>query len=259
MSGPERKAASHLVISGLHYLFFWGGGFYLFPLAHISVITLHQPAATWGWADFMSVRGTARRQVRDRGCWWEACVITQRWGDVFRRAHSMLKVPAGIRWLSRLRKSSLLNGPGGLGPVVAFLFCLWLLDRFCASSAVVSSAPLNRLPSHRFIMNAGNDFLILFTLKGSVVFIAFATKKGACGLIYDGGNRAHFAPLCCILYIFPLIVTAVCCLNLPLPRHDDSRSNSWVYISAGGFDNWFFFYCSIKKISITTDGWILVQ
>lgn len=117
VTGSQRTAASHLVITDPHYLFFLGVlSFYLFLLVHISLIILQQLAATWGWADLMSVRGTARRQVRDGGCWLESSVITKRWWHVVRRAHLVWKVTAGIRRLSHqsyLRKTSLLNGTGG--------------------------------------------------------------------------------------------------------------------------------------------------
>lgn len=145
----------------------------------------------------------------------------------------MLKVTAGIRWLPHLRKSWLLSGggPGGSGPAVAFLF--WFLLTWIISCGFLCSTK----PSHRFIMNAGNDFLIHVTLKGAVVFIAFATKTRACGLIYVWVNPARFTSL--FYYIF-LLYLPVCCWNLPLPHHDDSSYNSWAYVSAGGLDNWLF-------------------
>lgn len=41
-----------------------GSGFYLFLVVHLSLITLHQLAATWGQAELMCVRDS---QQMDRG------------------------------------------------------------------------------------------------------------------------------------------------------------------------------------------------
>lgn len=104
------------------FLFLRVSPFYLFLLVHIVLIILHQQqAATWGWADLMSVRGRGR----DRGA--QAGVLSNHPKMVTARLVS--KVTAGIWCLSR--QLYLRNGAGGsgggvkTGHMVSFLCCLW--------------------------------------------------------------------------------------------------------------------------------------
>lgn len=207
MTGPERKAASHLVISDLHYLFFLGGlSFYLFLLAHISPIILHQPAATWGWADFYEGERDGEGQRVLVGCLRNhqkrvTCFQKVKGHSWHRVAVTPQKILAA-QWPRRFRTR---GGFSGLRLIFRSLLCI-------ISCGFLGS----HLPSHRFIMNAGNDVLILFTLKGSVVFIAFATKKEACGLIYASVNRAHFTSLC-FIYLFSLFASGLFKSSTPSP------------------------------------------
>lgn len=188
-------------------------------------------------------------QVGDRQQPW---VITRRWWQPAPcvKGHSWYRTA-----VSAVINQKKLNSPGGLLQQVTWCPSSFVFDCFCIASKnpqlCFFSAPLNQPPSYRFIVNAGNDYLILPTLKASVVFYSLCYEEGSPWIdLCLGESCTSFSCFVFFFYFISLFFfyVFVNCLTFSPPQSQNSRNNCWFNVPGGGFDDWFFLTDCIWQI-----------